>query len=127
MNFGAALSSTKRQTEVCRTFCSDIEPRRNPDIFDREHQTQEKLHRHRQQDADRKKLKSHILKEAGICEELRLKRIGNLRPSQKLLWRFEIAEFETSALHQPVKKQAPDNVERAHDNSAEDQLGDPVG
>src|SRR2546426_12660857 len=127
MNFGAGLSSTKRQTEVCRTSCSDIEPRRYPDVFDREHQTQEKLHRQSQQNTDRKELKSQILKKAGICQQLCLKRIGNLRPFQKLLWRFEITEFERAALHQPVEKQSRNNIKGAHDDAAKDHLGDPVG
>src|SRR4029077_3990363 len=55
---------------VRRTSSSDIEPRSHPDVFDREHQPQEKLDGHRQQHTYSKELKRHVLQDAGLSQQL---------------------------------------------------------
>src|SRR5688500_288285 len=47
---------------------SYVEPGSYPHVLDRKDQPQEKLHRQRQQDADRKELEGHVLQQAGTCQ-----------------------------------------------------------
>src|SRR5260370_23428181 len=105
---------------------SDVEPRGHPNVLDRKDQPQEQLHRHRQQHAHRKKLKSHVLQDASLREELQFEFIRHRRPLPKFLWRYQVTEAELAALHQPMKEKRANYIEPADDDQTEDCLRDPV-
>ena len=68
----------------------DIEPGSHPDVLDGKYEPQEELHRHRQQHADGKELKRHVLKDARVLEQLQLEWIGELCPRDEFLRRQQV-------------------------------------
>src|SRR5437763_761368 len=101
---------------------SDVEPRRDPDVLDREQESQQQLYREQEQNRDGEELERHELKQAGARQKLSLELARRHQPRFETLERGEVGKPRRGPRHQYVEEQAADEEDKADYERAEDSL-----
>src|SRR5437588_8499067 len=98
---------------------SDVEPRSDPDVLDREQESQQQLYREQEQNRDGEELERHVLKQAGARQKLPLELARRQQPRLETLERSEVGKPRRGPRHQYVEEEAADEEDEADHERAE--------